>query len=119
MADLYNIIMHRRSIRRYSEKQIEEDVLEKILEAGMYAPSAGGRQGVLFAVCQNKEMNERLGRIKRAHSRPRMADATHYVSKEQPSIAMMPLLQMPSMMPLQSLLSSPLRISYFLKKTVH
>lgn len=87
MADLYSIIMHRRSIRRYSEKQIEEDVLEKILEAGMYAPSAGGRQGVLFAVCQNKEMNERLGRIKRAHSRPRMADATHYVSKEQPSIA--------------------------------
>jgi len=87
MADLYNTIMHRRSIRRYSDKQIEEDVLEKILEAGMYAPSAGGRQGVLFAVCQNKEMNLRLGRIKRANSRPRMGDATHYVSKEQPSIA--------------------------------
>lgn len=87
MTDLYNTIMHRRSIRRYSDKQIEEDVLEKILEAGMYAPSAGGRQGVLFAVCQNKEMNLRLGRIKRANSRPRMGDATHYVSKEQPSIA--------------------------------
>lgn len=87
MADLYNTIMHRRSIRRYSDKQIEEDVLEKILEAGMYAPSAGGRQDVLFAVCQNKEMNLRLGRIKRANSRPRMGDATHYVSKEQPSIA--------------------------------
>ena len=68
-------------------KKIEEDVLEKILEAGMYAPSAGGRQGVLFAVCQNKEMNLRLGRIKRANSRSRMGDATHYVSKEQPSIA--------------------------------
>lgn len=87
MADLYNTIMHRRSIRRYSDKQIEEDVLDKILEAGMYAPSAGGRQAVLFAVCQNKEMNLRLGRIKRANSRPRMGDATHYVSKEQPSIA--------------------------------
>ncbi len=82
----------------------------------MYAPSSGGRQGVLFAVCQNKEMNEGLGRIKRAHSRPRMADATHYVSKEERSIAEMPLLQMPSMMPLQSLLSSPLRISYFSKE---
>ena len=46
--------------------------MQLILQAGLYAPSAGGRQGVLFAVCQDKEVNERLGRIKRANSRPRM-----------------------------------------------
>ena len=80
-------IFHRRSIRRFDPRQIEEDVLQQILQAGLYAPSAGGRQGVLFAVCQNREVNERLGKIKRANSHPRMADAIHYVSKEQPSIA--------------------------------
>ena len=53
----------------------------------MIAPSAGGRQGVIFAVCQDREINERLGRIKRANSHPRMATATSYVSREQPSIA--------------------------------
>ncbi len=80
-------IMHRRAIRRFEPRQPEEEVLRKILEAGLYAPSAGGRQGVIFAVSQNAEVNLRLGRIKRASSSPSMATATRYVSREQPSIA--------------------------------
>lgn len=86
-SEIMETIMHRRAIRRFEEKQIEEDVLQQILQAGLYAPSAGGRQGVLFAVCQDKEVNERLGKIKRGNSNPSMATATIYVSKEQPSIA--------------------------------
>ena len=85
--EIMETILHRRAIRRFEEKQIEEDALQQILQAGLYAPSAGGRQGVIFAVCQTKEINERLGKIKRANSKPRMATATSYVSKEQPSIA--------------------------------
>ena len=80
-------IMHRRAIRRFENRQIEETALQQILDAGMYAPSAGGRQGVLFAVCQDAEVNDKLGKIKRAKSNPVMATATSYVSKEQPSIA--------------------------------
>lgn len=80
-------ILHRRSIRRFKKEQIKEDELQEILRAGLYAPSAGGRQGVLFVVIQDREVNEKLGRIKRANARPRMADSTHFVSKEQPSIA--------------------------------
>ena len=87
MRNVMKTILHRRAIRRYSEKQIEETVLQEILKAGLYAPSAGGRQGVIFAVCQDKEVNERLGKIKRANSNPHMATKTSYVSKEQPSIA--------------------------------
>lgn len=87
MRNVMKTILHRRAIRRYSEKQIEENVLQEILKAGLYAPSAGGRQGVIFAVCQDKEVNERLGKIKRANSNPHMATKTSYVSKEQPSIA--------------------------------
>lgn len=87
MRNVMEAILHRRSIRRYSESQIEENVLQEILKAGLYAPSAGGRQGVIFAVCQDKEVNERLGKIKRANSNPHMATKTSYVSKEQPSIA--------------------------------
>jgi len=87
MNEVMETIMHRRAIRRFSEKQIERDVLELILQAGLYAPSAGGRQGVIFAVCQDSEVNERLGKIKRANSSPSMAKNGNYVSKEQPSIA--------------------------------
>lgn len=80
-------IMSRRTIRRFDEKQLAEEDLRQILQAGLYAPSAGGRQGVLFVVCQDKTVNEKLGKIKRANSNPKMATATAYVSKEQPSIA--------------------------------
>lgn len=87
MSELKETILHRRAIRRFEEKQIDEAVLQQILEAGMYAPSAGGRQGVLFVVSQDRVVNERLGKIKRANSNPQMATATSYVSIEQPSIA--------------------------------
>lgn len=87
MPDIFETIMHRRSIRRFEPKQIEETALQQILQAGLYAPCAGGRQGMIFAVCQDKKVNERLGKIKRANSNPRMATATSFVSREQPSIA--------------------------------
>lgn len=88
MKDVMETILHRRAIRRFdTARQIEEDALRQILQAGLYAPSAGGRQGTLFVVCQDAWVNARLGRIKRANSRPRMATATSYVSREQPSIA--------------------------------
>ena len=80
-------ILHRRAIRRFETRQIEETALQQILQAGLYAPSAGGRQGVIFAVCQDQTVNERLGKIKRANVSPSMATATSYVSREQPSIA--------------------------------
>lgn len=85
--ELWETIKHRRAIRRFAPKQIEEEALRQILEAGLYAPSAGGRQGVLFAVCQDQQVNQKLGKIKRANSQPRMASGNNCVSREQPSIA--------------------------------
>lgn len=86
MRNIMETILHRRSIRRFDTRQIDETALQQILQAGLYAPSAGGRQGVIFAVCQDQEINKRLGRIKRANSNFRMSTATSYVSREQPSI---------------------------------
>jgi len=40
---LIDMILSRRSIRRYTLDSIPEDVLHKILEAGRLAPSAGNR----------------------------------------------------------------------------
>lgn len=52
MMDVMQTILHRRSIRRFDTRQIEEETLQQILQAGLYAPSAGGRQGVIYAVMQ-------------------------------------------------------------------
>ena len=87
MRTVMEAILHRRAIRRFDARQVEEGVLAQILEAGLYAPSAGGGQRPLFVVCQDRELNLLLGKNKRAHSQPRMAKGGRYVSKEQPSIA--------------------------------
>ncbi len=84
--EVLELIKHRRAIRRFEAKQIKEEALQKILEAGLYAPSAGGRQGVIFAVCQDRKVNQKLGKIKRANSKFRMAENGNYISAEQPSI---------------------------------
>jgi nitroreductase len=80
-------IKKRRTIRKFKPEQITEEKLNIILEAGLYAPSAGGRQGVLFVVSQDKDTNEKLGRIKKAHFHGKMSTDTVYISKQQPSIA--------------------------------
>ena len=41
---LIDIIKSRHSIRKYTDRQICREDLEKILEAGNYAPSDGGGQ---------------------------------------------------------------------------
>ena len=87
MHETIETLKTRRSCRAYQPRQVEEGLLQQVLEAGLYAPSAGGRQGVLFAVCQDRAVNTRLGKIKRANAKPRMAKNGNYVSREQPSIA--------------------------------
>ena len=39
--NMLELIKKRRSIRKYEAKQISNDDLEKIVEAGLYAPNAG------------------------------------------------------------------------------
>jgi nitroreductase len=50
-----DIILTRRSIRKYTSKTIEKREIEKLLEAAMYAPSAHNSQSWQFLVITNKE----------------------------------------------------------------
>ncbi|MDR1599770.1 MAG: nitroreductase family protein [Oscillospiraceae bacterium] len=86
MNEVIRNITRRRTIRRFKSEQVGEDALQAILQAGLYAPSAGGRQGVLFAVSRDNEVNERLGRAKRAHFHIQASSVRGNISKEQPSI---------------------------------
>jgi nitroreductase len=57
---LIESILTRRSIRHYDERQIPEDVLAQILEAGRQAPSAVNRQPVHFVIVKDKEIKKGL-----------------------------------------------------------
>jgi nitroreductase len=87
MNDMIKLMLERRSIRKYEEKQIPEELLEPILEAGLYAPSAGGRQTSFMVVCQDNTINQTLGKVKSAAFKGRYSTPDRYISKEQPSIA--------------------------------
>jgi nitroreductase len=87
MNDVITNMIERRSIRKYKTEQITEAELEAILQAALYAPSAGSRQSAIIAVCQNAEINTALGKINKAAFKGRMSTETVYISKEQPSIA--------------------------------
>jgi len=58
--DIFEAISKRRSIRGYSEKEIEEDKLEKVLEAARLAPSASNRQEWRFVVVKDAKVRKRL-----------------------------------------------------------
>lgn len=82
--ELLELMRHRRSIRKYQEKQIRREDLRKIIEAGLYAPSAGGGQRTLICAVRNRELCEKIGKMNLARfDRSRLAGS--YVSKEQPS----------------------------------
>jgi nitroreductase len=57
---LVDSILTRRSIRRYEKRDIPEDVLVQILEAGRQAPSAINRQPVRFVIVKDPEVKKGL-----------------------------------------------------------
>lgn len=87
MNEVIQNMRERRSIRKYKPEQIAEDALQIILEAGLYAPCAGSRQSCVIAVCQDAELNARLGGINRGTFHGRISTPDVYISKDQPSIA--------------------------------
>ena len=82
---LMNLIKARHSIRKYTDEQISREDLEKILEAGNFAPNAGGGQRSMLVAVHNKELATYVGKLNIA-SFDRTQLLGNYVSKEQPSI---------------------------------
>jgi nitroreductase len=83
--EVLELMKYRRSIRKYQEKQITKQDLEQIIEAGTYAPNAGGGQRSIIVGIHNRELCERIGRWN-ASCMQRANLAGSYVSKEQPSL---------------------------------
>lgn len=79
------MMKRRRSIRKYQDRQILRADLETIMEAGAYAPSAGGGQRSMIVGIRDTVLTEKIGKMNVARfDRSKLAGG--YVSKEQPSI---------------------------------
>jgi nitroreductase len=60
--EVLKIIKQRRSIRNYQEKQISDNDLNIIIDAGLYAPNSGGNieQNICFTIIQDKNILDKI-----------------------------------------------------------
>ena len=59
-------LLERRSIRKYKETQVPDELLDQVLEAGLYAPTGMNRQNVVMVAVRDKETRDQLMRMNAA-----------------------------------------------------
>ena len=62
MKDAMNVLLTRRSIRSYKSDPVPEEIIEKIIEAGLYAPTGMGLQDPIIIAVTNKEMRDKIAK---------------------------------------------------------
>ncbi len=60
---MFDEILTRRSIRKYTDQALPDDAIEQILRAAMAAPSAGNEQPWHFVVITDKELLEKIPEV--------------------------------------------------------
>ncbi len=58
--EVFEAIQQRRSVRSYQDREVEEEKLKQVLEAGRLAPSARNLQEWKFVVVRDKELRGQL-----------------------------------------------------------
>lgn len=62
MNEIIRAMEERRSIRRFKPDMPPRETLEQIIEAGLYAPSAKGKQSTITVAVTDRAMRDRLSR---------------------------------------------------------
>ena len=63
MNEVIKNIEERRSIKKYKEDKVPKEIIEKIVEAGTYAPSGMGRQSSIIIAITNKNLRDKLSKL--------------------------------------------------------
>lgn len=61
-----NTLLNRRSIRKYQTTQVPDELLDQVLEAGLYAPTGMNRQNIIMVAVRDKETRDLLSRLNAA-----------------------------------------------------
>lgn len=63
MNETIKNILTRRSIRKYQDKMIPREIIEKIVNAGTYAPTGMNKQSPIILAITNKEIRDKLSKL--------------------------------------------------------
>jgi len=61
--DFYEVVAKRRSIRKFKEEPVPEKLLNKVLEAGRWAPSAGNSQPWGFILVTDADVKKNIANV--------------------------------------------------------
>ena len=64
--DAMNNLLTRRSIRKYKSDMLSREVIEKIIEAGTYAPTGKNQQSPIIVAVTNKALRDRMSALNAA-----------------------------------------------------
>lgn len=64
--DAMQNLLTRRSVRKYKPDMIPKDILDKIIEAGTYAPTGKGCQSPIIIAVTDRKMRDRLSKMNAA-----------------------------------------------------
>ncbi len=60
MDELYDIMRRRRTTRKYRETPVDQELIQRVIQAGIYAPSGSNKSPYLVAVVQNPDLKQRI-----------------------------------------------------------
>ena len=63
---MYEELLTRRSVRRYQPRQVEDADLDKVLQAGLYAPTAKNNQKPVMVAVRDQQTRDQMSRMNAA-----------------------------------------------------
>ncbi len=61
--DILDIIKSRRSIRKFDAQEVSDEIIQKVLEAGRWAPSGLNNQPWRFALIRDKSLKDSVSKL--------------------------------------------------------
>ena len=63
MKDILDVIVSRRSIKKFKSQMVEPELIEKVIVAGTYAPSGKNKQSAIILAVTNKDVRDNLSKL--------------------------------------------------------
>ncbi len=63
MESTINDILTRRSVKKYKSTPVPQEIIDKIINAGLYAPNGMGAQAAIIVQITNREMRDKLSKM--------------------------------------------------------
>ena len=63
MDNLLELINGRRSVRKYKKDMVPQEILDRIIEAGLYAPSGKGQQNTIVIQVTDRALRDEIMRM--------------------------------------------------------